>query len=117
MDEEDEVQNSTSFICIGTLAKDRTFLGAVTCKVELQDSILNQFLCQDDCEGASACFRSCMIHSKIAFDPLKNTFPNKSEVQDLTEVLGFNATIRYETQKPPQHHRFKFNEYLAPPFY
>ena len=53
---------------------------------------------QDDCEGASACFRSCMIHDKIAFDPLKNTFPNKSEgVKDLTEVLGFNATIKYET--------------------
>ena len=39
-----------------------------------------------------------MIHDKIAFDPLKNTYPNKSEVQDLVEVLGFDATIRYETQ-------------------
>ena len=39
-----------------------------------------------------------MIHDKIAFDPLKNTFPNKSEgVKDLAEVLGFNATIKYET--------------------
>ena len=30
----DEVKNSsTNFICIGSLAKERTFLGAVTCKV------------------------------------------------------------------------------------
>jgi len=85
VDKEDEVENSsTNFICIGSLAKERTFLGAVTCK--------------DDCEGASACFRSCMIHDKIAFDPLKNTFPNKSEgVKDLAEVLGLNATIKYAT--------------------
>ena len=41
VDEEDEVQNSTNFICIGSLAKDRTFLGAVTCKVKLQDNISN----------------------------------------------------------------------------
>ena len=40
-----------------------------------------------------------MIHDKIAFDPLKNTYPNKSEVQDLAEVLGFNATIKYEAHK------------------
>ena len=33
INEADEVQNSTDFICIGSLAKDRTFLGAVTCKV------------------------------------------------------------------------------------
>ena len=33
INKEDEVQNSTNFICIGSLAKDRTFLGAVTCKV------------------------------------------------------------------------------------
>ena len=33
-EEDDEVQNPTNnFICIGSLAKDRAFLGAVTCKV------------------------------------------------------------------------------------
>ena len=38
VDEEDEVQNSTNFICIGSLAKDQTFLGAVTCKVTQKKS-------------------------------------------------------------------------------
>ena len=33
VDEEDKVVNSTNFICIGSLSKERTFLGAVTCKV------------------------------------------------------------------------------------
>ena len=39
VNEEDEVQNSTNFICIGSLAKDRTFLGAVTCKVTLRQHV------------------------------------------------------------------------------
>ena len=42
VDEEDEVQNSTNFICIGSLAKDRTFLGAVTCKVTLRQHLQSQ---------------------------------------------------------------------------
>ena len=41
INEADEVQNSTNFICIGSLAKDRTFLGAVTCKVTPRNLIFN----------------------------------------------------------------------------
>ena len=31
--EGDKVENSTNFVCVGSMAEDKTFLGALTCKV------------------------------------------------------------------------------------
>ena len=57
---------------------------------------LSKFTLQDDCEGEGACFQSCFINNKTAFDPLKREI-TMNGVQVLSAFIGFDASIKYET--------------------